>query len=307
MKSLTSLLLIVIVFAGGFFWYSAEMICPIPIEYRIGVLSSEFGISDEEALSAIVEAEEIWEDTTGLDLFSHNDTARFAINFIFDERQQFTNAEETLSANLREARERNETVEAEYQSLVDQYEEVRAGYDAKRTEYEADLRAYNDEVSRWNSEGGAPEEVFNELNKQKETLDAQQAELNELRQTMNNLVSVINALSDRANNLVDRYNEGVERYNDAFTEGAEFTQGDYRGDHINIYQFSDREELVLVLAHELGHALGIDHVENAASIMYFRMSEQSIVDGLTPEDTAAFVAVCGDGSFFSKLTRIKFW
>lgn len=306
-KSLVSLFLITLVFASGYFWYTASAICPIPIEYRLGVVNDEFGLSDEAALAAITEAESLWEDATGLNLFSYQTDARIAINFVYDERQQLTKAEETFSANLREAKEVNEVVRSEYQKLVAEYETIRTSYETKRTAYERDLRAYNNEVSTWNDKGGAPQEVFESLNAEKERLDAEQKAIDQLRRSMNDLIAEINTLSDEANSLVDRYNQGVERYNETFTEGAEFTQGDYQGKSINIYQFTDREELVLVLAHEFGHALGIGHVENPESIMHLRMGGQSTIIGVTEEDIAGFAAVCGDGSVWSKLGQLRFW
>ena len=114
----------------------------------------------------------------------------------------------------------------------------------------------------------------------------------------------INTLTETANEVVKKYNEGVNTYNHTFSEGAEFTQGDYQGDKINIYQFKNRDELVLVLAHELGHALGIDHVDNPESIMYRQMGEQSVGKGLTDQDLQDFRLVCGNGTTLSK---IKFW
>ncbi len=294
-------------FASGYFWYTAAAICPIPIEYRLGVVNNEFGISEEDALTAIAEAEAIWEDSVGLNLFSYRSDARFAINFIYDERQQLTKAEETFSANLKEAKEVNEAVRAEYQGLVAEYETIRTSYANRRATYETDLRAYNDDVSRWNNEGGAPQAVFDELNTEKERLDREQQALEGLRRSMNDLIVEINALSDEANSLVDQYNQGVEQYNEVFTEGTEFTQGDYQGTSINIYQFNDREQLVLVLAHEFGHALGVGHVENPESIMFLRMGEQSLTHGPTEQDLSGFTAVCGDGSFWSKFSRLQFW
>ena len=54
--------------------------------------------------------------------------------------------------------------------------------------------------------------------------------------------------------------------------GEKFSAGEYirdeTGERINIYQFDGRDKLIRVLAHELGHALGLDHVDDPASVMY---------------------------------------
>jgi len=49
----------------------------------------------------------------------------------------------------------------------------------------------------------------------------------------------------------------------------------------------------LALAHELGHTLGIGHVDNPQSVMYYLMGEQDLKNPhLTKEDLDALKNVC---------------
>lgn len=303
-RSILSLLIITLLFGGSYFWYEAKAICSIPITYRVGLVSDQFGLSGAEASTVISEAESLWEDATGLNLFSQSDDARVTINFIYDERQQFTNAEVALSNELEKARAINQEIEKQYAQLVGEYNDLNETYETRKAAYERSLNVYNQEVARWNENGGAPQTAYDALNLQKQALDDEQQALGTLRDKLNNLVTEINTLTKTANEVVNKYNQGVATYNDVFSENTEFTQGDYQGDQINIYQFKNQEEQVLVLAHEFGHALGIEHVENPQSIMYRQMGEQSLKSGLSLEDLTAFKLVCGDGTILSK---IKFW
>jgi predicted Zn-dependent protease len=69
----------------------------------------------------------------------------------------------------------------------------------------------------------------------------------------------------------------------------------YESDGINskidIFEFSSRSKLVRVLAHEFGHAIGIEHVVDPKAIMY-RLNEANS-ETLTQDDIAALKEKCG--------------
>lgn len=304
LKTLTSAALTLVLLFGSYAWYVAYATCPIPVTYRLGTLDASFGLSEAEARAAIADAESLWEDATGINLFTYDEAGKLPVNFVFDERQQLTDIEGELSGALNELRDRSTALQATYEALESSYVKEKDRYDALVVEYERDLRAYNDEVARWNETGGAPSEVYETLQAEQERLAMLSGDIEATRSALNERIDAVNDAATKAKEAVDAYNAQVGTYNDTFAEASEFTQGDYQGTHINIYQFSSREELVLVLAHELGHALGIDHVENEASLMYQLMGAQALETGATEEDIAAFSQVCGDGSLISKL---RFW
>jgi len=51
--------------------------------------------------------------------------------------------------------------------------------------------------------------------------------------------------------------------------GIEFNKGDYypKTGELNIFQYDDRGDLLLVLTHEFGHALDMEHVEDDQAVM----------------------------------------
>lgn len=295
-------LIITILFAGGYFYYAAMAICPVPVYYRIGELDERFGLTLEEAKAAVAEAERVWEGPTQQELFIYDEAASFTVNFIYDERQAFTEAEEASRERLAGVEQVNETITAEYSTLILKYNELQVTYEDMADAYERNLARYNETVASYNEEGGAPSEVFAELQAEEASLERDRRELETLRTQLNRLVDSINQLGEQGNNLVERYNERVATYNEQFGQSREFTQGTYvSSGRIDIYTFADAAELRLVLAHELGHALSIDHVLGTASIMYFLIGEQPEDLALSSEDLEEFRVVCGEVSFWDTI------
>ena len=295
-------LMLTLLLGGVYVFTAVQAGCNLPLAYRIGTIDPQFELSFEEARIALVEAEAIWENATGQNLFMYDDTAKYTVNFVFDERQALTEAERDLRARLDASENANETIDERYAKLVAEYNALDIIYKERIETYERALNVYNDEVESYNREGGAPPDVYASLEARKEVLDAEQDEINDIAAQLNALVSEINRLGEEGNRLIDMHNQQVAAYNRTFGHEREFTQGDYQDTVINIYTFSDRRELTLVLAHELGHAIAIGHVENESSIMYYLMGGQS--EDLRPsaEDLEAFTLSCGEQTIRERLS-----
>ncbi len=294
LKSATSILLMVaILFGGGYWYYTALAGCNVPISYRIGEVDSRFNITNNEIRSAISSAESLWEDGTDRNLFTYSPEGRLVVNFIYDERQAQNDAQKEFEEVLEKKEDMSESVKSEYEKLISEYESLRVSYERQVDSYESKLTAYNSEVADWNERGGAPKDVFERLQTTKASLAGEERKIDTRSDQLNTLVRKINSLSSKGNSIVSDYNSLVNEYNGRFAEGKEFTQGDYVAEVINIYEFGNDEELTVVLAHELGHALDIDHVEGSDSIMYPQMGEQVLKNGLTDSDRTAFAQSCG--------------
>ena len=303
-SSLIIMLMVTVLFSGGYFYYVAQAVCPIPLEYSIGTIDDSFNLSYDEAKLAMAEAESVWEDATGQNLFTYNEDARFTINFLYDDRQATTDAEGDFKDKLDQGKQATESVNARYQVLVEEYDELQVMYSAQADRYRKDIAAYNAQVEALNAQGGAGQEQYALLQERKEELDIEQEELDVLSTKLNQLVEDINKVSDQGNQLIETYNRGVYEYNNTFGVSREFTQGTYStAGEINIYAFENQTELRLVLAHELGHALSLDHVANEESIMYFLIGAQP--DGLTPtnKDITEFSRVCAQWSVWDTIKQ----
>lgn len=286
---------------GSGYWYSFfDTTCKVPIHYHIGSVDTRFNTSKEELVRIVKNAEMIWETPLGKNLFVYDEESTLPINLVFDERQKNAEIAEELRQDLDQKEGMSESVASQYERLIGEFRTLKKSYESRVVSYEAKLATYNDEVTGWNDKGGAPNEVIVKLEAKQKELTKEQGELESLSEKLNQLVTKLNAIGAKGNSLITDYNTIVTDYNDRFAEAKEFTQGDYTGEAINIYQYDAEDELTIVLAHEFGHALSLDHVLSAHSIMYYFMDDQQVGKGLSTEDIAEFDRVCGQKNAFVK-------
>lgn len=245
--------------------------CIEPIPYTLGTFDTKFGISKEYFLSALADAEAIWEKPYGKELFAYapsGPSGELKVNLIYDYRQQATDKLEDLDI----------TVENNRAS----YDTLRSKLDTLKVEYENEKRDYEARVAAFNRGNRTNEGEFRSLERE--------------RKDLNNKVDEINALVVAVNHLIGTLNLSVAKYNTTnVARGESFEEGVYVQDgdnvEIDIYEFSSRAKLVRVLAHELGHALGLDHVADPKAIMY--ELNQGNTEALTVADFEALQTQCG--------------
>jgi hypothetical protein len=300
--------ILVITFVGSSFWYDFFIVsCKIPILYTVGDIDKRFDTTDEEIQRIAMRAEAIWEDALGENIFMYDPHKGIPINLIFDERQETSQHEAELRADLKSKEGMSESVAKQYDALISKFRTQKKQYESHVSSYETAFNAYNTEVDMWNKKGGAPEHILERFEKEKEKLRIEYETLQNESDVLTQMVTELNRIGAKGNVLIEDFNNTVSAYNTQFSESYEFTQGDYARTSINIYQFDSEDELVIVLAHEFGHALTLDHVSNEKSIMFPIMEKQDINVGVTSEDTTAFKNVCDSkNGFFNFLKKTFF-
>ena len=249
--------------------------CARPLAYSIGQVDEQFDISKDQFLAAVQQAETVWEQRAGKQLFEHAPDADFTINLIYDSRQQVIDQAKAFSDKL-------STMSSQQKKAQDQYDKAYAAYVSAKDAYLADTQTVRS---------------YDQLEKE--------------RMQVNKLADSVNALATKEQQTVQTYNANVRQFNQLYAGQREFDQGEYTGYDITIYEFSEHNDLQLALEHELGHALGIGHVENPASIMYYRVNEKNLsAKTLSSEDVAALQVQCKKTSlelFWERLQIVPFF
>ena len=268
--------------------------CPTPITYSIGQFDVGFNISEEDFKSAIKDAEDIWEQASGRDLFEYSSSGEMIVSLIYDSRQESTSEIDSLDNNLKQDNSYYLKLKSQYELLVSQYNQVNQQLSNLVSQYNQRLAVYEKEVSSWNKKRGT-QEKYNQLTAEKQelenlslTIKTKQAEVNSVASSVNQLAGQLNVLASNLNLDITRYNDVVQSADQEFEQGNYIAGPDSK--EINIYQFENRDKLVRVLAHELGHALGIDHIDDSEDIMYsYNIGESK---NITEADLIELNTVC---------------
>lgn len=267
--------------------------CSRPLEYSIGSVDPKFGVTSQQLRQLAAEAAGTWNKASERQLFQYNPSSDFKINLVYDQRQEKTQAAAKLEQNLSALESTHDALENQYDSLNASYKKKIDAYNRNLEEYKSDLEKYNEEVDYWNERGGAPKDEYEKLQDEKDDLKDQYADLEKERKEVNALANQTNSVAQKENMIASSYNNSLATYKNRYGDSREFEKGVFDGQEINIYQFKEASDLKLTLVHELGHYLGLGHIDNPESIMYYLLGEQDMENiTLTKEDVNELNKVC---------------
>ncbi len=267
--------------------------CGFPKPYALGTVDARFNVTDTELRDYLAKAEAVWESALGRDIFVFDSKTGIPVNLVYDERQARTDTIETIDEKLAAIENQRYSLEEEYKKIQAVYAELGSAYESKAQQYQSEVETYNQSVAYWNTQYKIPDRVKKSLVTEGVDLETKRAELEQERINLNKVIAKLNSFADSDKHLVDTYNSVAGSFKEQYGGAVQFDRAVFTGSSINVYEFNDADVLVLALAHELGHYIGIEHTHTADSLMYYLMSEQSLVDPhLSSADKEAFVHVC---------------
>lgn len=243
--------------------------CDTPLTYSLGSVDLRFGLQPSDVTEYAKEAAGIWNSEYGKPVLAYTaEPGKVTIYFVYDKRTELNN-------NVNEMQGRVSDDNATLQQQTDRYDRDVAAFEQKLNDLNARIQAYN-------SRGGAPADIYRGLIQE-------QSQLRDEGDALNARARQLNLATRDYNSEVRSLNQNVQELNQAMSQKPE--QGLYDGmkKTITIYFAGSRQEFVHTLAHEFGHALGMDHVGDPQAIMY-PYSTTSI--SLAPDDRKELAAIC---------------
>lgn len=263
--------------------YISKSICDKTIAYKIGSIDPRFGLSEAEVLGSVKQASLIWNASIGKQLFTYDTNAELTINMVYDRRQSLNTQINQLENNLK-------TGKTTLKNEIANFEKMSQDFVNRQSDF-------NKRVDYWNEQGGAPEEEYNKLSYERQSLNDEATRLNAIAKELD-------ISTDQYNIQVGELNQTIQSFKNELSMKPEEGIYDPQEKRIEVYFNINRNELIRTIAHELGHARGIGHSTNNKAIMYPSTTENL---SPVPEEISELTEICRYRPFYELLIEKNIW
>jgi hypothetical protein len=284
----------------------AHSACGIPIHFRLGEMDPRFGVDQATAMTALVEAGSLWQAMSGKVLFLESDhPVAMSVSFLYDQRQQAANLRRSLRGSLDHDRRQLASDEALLSQWSDRVRVATEAYERAGERFRHRADQYESQVRSWNDGTGDRSEARRQrLAEEGAALKLAAEELGRELEALNADISALNRRVDDVRQRAGDVKARVAAYNaagaEAPVESGRYSYDRAQGRRIAVFRAEGYNDLVWILAHELGHALGIEHVDQPGAIMHPTLHEDGELQrgsarpvALAEADRAALATVCG--------------
>lgn len=286
---------------------------------RIGKIDSHYKnkISKGELRKIIDEIEQRLESQLQINIFDYNQKSGKDIDIVYVAP---TKLEKRINRNIKRLEKKQKEIDKLQKQLPEKQEEI----DILKNEIEYETKSVNQNVQEFNSyvneiNRGGPytkeeyKKIQEDVKQRKKILDKEIKFFNKKQREVQKTINIYNRNINSYNNLINQYNSisaQLEVMSRGFKKvkgmtfgmkeikvktfhknGKRFQEKTVRNnmDKIEIYGFDSIKELKAILAHEIGHLVGIPHINPRNALMNPILQKNQIKNlYLTKDDIEAF-------------------
>jgi uncharacterized protein YoxC len=256
----------------------AQSPCQSPVSVQVGDIDPHFMLSEQVVIDLLSEVQQLWASALNRDVVQYDPQNGIPIHFVYGKEQRYIQERQLVEDHINHQRLEITQLQTRYDSLYRVYKDRSVVFEKTFRKHNSLMNNYNETLKFTNINGGISSYEHQKLKNQKEQLTTLQKDLSQYDQQLDTLLIQINDLGNQINSLKTRVREKANQIDEQFGKSNAYFQGKFinksEQPEIQIFHFKNITDLKLVLAHEIGHALGIGHVDNPHSVMYYFSNDQ---------------------------------